>query len=79
MTITLACLNMKMTVAEAIVAATLNAASSLGLGERLGSLEAGKVADIIILDAPSHFHLVYHWAVNPVKTVIKDGALIWQR
>lgn len=79
MTITLACLNMKMTVAEAIVASTLNAACALELGDEIGTLEAGKKADIIILDAPSHFHLVYHWGINPVKNVIKEGDLVWSR
>jgi imidazolonepropionase len=76
MTITLACLNMRMTVAEAITAATINAAASLGLAEKIGSLEVGKQADIIILKEPSYFHLVYHWGVNPVRTVIKDGKVI---
>ena len=79
MTITLACLNMKMTAAEAIVASTLNSACALKMGDEVGSLETGKKADIIILDAPSHFHLVYHWGVNPVKTVIKEGELVWSR
>lgn len=79
MTITLACLNMKMTVSEAIVAGTLNAACALKMGEEIGSLEVGKKADIIVLDAPSHFHLVYHWGINPVKTVVKEGDLVWSR
>ena len=79
MTITLACLMMKMSVAEAIVASTLNAACALELGDQVGSLEPGKHADVIILDAPSHFHLVYHWGINPVRTVIKEGQLIWNR
>jgi len=76
MTITLACLNMKMSVAEAIVASTLNAAASLKMADRVGSLEVGKQADIIILDVPSHFHLVYHWGVNHVIGVIKDGQIL---
>jgi imidazolonepropionase len=76
MNIALACLNMKMTVAEAIVAATLNAAASLKMADTIGSLEVGKQADIIILNAPSHFHLVYHWGVNQVIGVIKNGDIL---
>jgi imidazolonepropionase len=74
--IALACLMMKMSVAEAIVAATLNAAAAVDLAESVGSLEPGKRADAIVIDAPSHFHLVYHWGVNLVKRVVKDGKVI---
>jgi imidazolonepropionase len=76
MTITLACLNMKMTVAEAIVASTLNAAASLKMADSIGSLEVGKQADILILDVPSHFHLVYHWGVNHVIGLLKNGEIL---
>jgi imidazolonepropionase len=76
MTLTLACLNMKMSVAEAIVASTLNAAVSLKMGDRIGSLEVGKQADIIILDAPSHFHLVYHFGINQIIGVLKNGDIV---
>ncbi len=79
MTITLACLKMKMSVAEAIVAHTLNAACALRRGDSIGSLEPGKMADAVVLDAPSHFHLVYHWGVNPVRTVVKGGRIAWQK
>jgi imidazolonepropionase len=74
--IALACLMMRMSVAEALVGATLNAAASIGLANSIGSLEAGKRADVIVTDAPSHFYIVYHWGVNLVKCVIKDGKLI---
>ena len=76
MTIALACIMMRMTVAEAIVASTLNAAAAIGLAESVGSLEPGKRADAIVMDVPSHFHLVYHWGVNHVSRVIKDGAAV---
>ncbi len=75
--ITLACLNMKMSVAEALVGATLNAAASIGMADSVGSLEPGKRADVIILDVPSHFHIVYHWGVNHVRKVVKDGKIIF--
>jgi imidazolonepropionase len=74
--ITLACLQMNMTPAEAITASTINAAYSLGLGDKIGSLEVGKKADIIIIDMPSYQYLPYHFGSNNVETVIKNGKII---
>ncbi|MCK5051653.1 MAG: imidazolonepropionase [Candidatus Cloacimonetes bacterium] len=74
--ITLACLQMKMTPAEAIIASTINAAYSLGLGDKIGSLEIGKKADILIMDMPSYQYLPYHFGSNNVETVIKNGKII---
>ena len=74
--ITLACLQMKMTPAEAITASTINAAYSLGLGDKIGSLEIGKKADILIMDMPSYQYLPYHFGSNNVEAVIKNGKII---
>ena len=74
--IQLACLNMKMTPAEAITAATFNSACAIGLNDRIGSLESGKQADIIILNCPNHVYIPYHFGVNLVETVIKNGSLV---
>ena len=74
--IQLACLNMKMTPAEAITAATFNAACALELNDTIGSLEKGKQANIIILDCPNHKFIPYHFGVNLVKTVIKNGRIV---
>jgi len=74
--ITLACLQMKMTPAEAIVASTINAAYSLGLGNEIGSFEIGNKADILIMDMPSYQYLPYHFGSNNVETVIKNGKII---
>jgi imidazolonepropionase len=71
----LACLNMKMTPAEAITAATFNAACAIKMNNKVGSLEKGKQADIIILDCPNHKFIPYHFGVNLVETVIKKGLL----
>jgi imidazolonepropionase len=74
--ITLACLQMKMTPAEAITASTINAAYALQMGDEIGSLEVGKKADILIMDMPSYQFLPYHFGSNNVETVIKNGKVI---
>jgi len=73
MVMQLATLQMKMTVEESLTAATLNGAASLGLAEEIGSIEVGKRADIVLLDAPSYLHIVYHFGVNLVRDVFRDG------
>jgi len=76
MIIALACRQMKMTPAEAIVAATINAAHAINRGREIGSLEPGKRADIIVLNVPNHRFLGYRFGVNLVDKVIKDGRLV---
>jgi imidazolonepropionase len=75
--IALACRYMKMMPAEAISAATLNAAHAIGLGHEVGSLEPGKRADVIILDVPSYDHLGYRFGTNLVRAVVAGGRLLW--
>jgi len=72
----IACLQMGLSMEQAITAATLNAAYAVGRHEEIGSLEPGKRMDLVLLDAPSHHHLVYHFGVNLVHTVIKDGKVV---
>lgn len=72
----LATLQMKMTVEESLTAATLNGAFSLRMSSETGSIETGKRADFILLDAPNYFHLVYHFGVNLVRDVFRDGAQV---
>jgi len=74
--IQLGCFNMKMTPAEAVTAATFNAASAIGVSNTVGSLEKGKKADVIILDCPNHKSIPYHFGVSLVETVIKNGIII---
>ena len=69
----LATLQMRLTVEESITAATLNGAQSLRMADQIGSIETGKKADLILLDAPSYLHLVYHFGVNLVKAVFRYG------
>ncbi len=72
----LACRRLGMTPAEAIVASTINAAYAISLGHEVGSLEAGKKADLLILDAPDYRHLAYRFGTNLVQTVIKAGRIV---
>jgi imidazolonepropionase len=74
--IQLACLKMRLTPAEAVTAATFNAACAIGVQDRVGSLEVGKQADCIILDCPNHQFLPYHFGVNLVETVVKKGRML---
>ncbi|MGB9801174.1 MAG: imidazolonepropionase [Thermanaerothrix sp.] len=71
--IALACRYLKLTPAEAIAAATINAAAAIGAADRLGSLEPGKQADLIVLDVPDYRHLGYRFGTNPVLRVMKRG------
>lgn len=76
--ISLACYNMKLTPQEAVVASTINAAWAIGMEKKVGSLEPGKQADIIIIDAPNYVHIPYRFGTNPVATTIKKGQVIWE-
>ncbi|HLW66758.1 MAG TPA: imidazolonepropionase [Gemmataceae bacterium] len=73
---TIACTQMKMLPAEVIAATTLNAAAALGRSERIGSIEPGKQADLVIFDAPSYSYLPYHFGVNHAWKVIKSGRVV---
>ncbi|MGH2536432.1 MAG: amidohydrolase family protein, partial [Candidatus Promineifilaceae bacterium] len=71
--IALACRTMGLTQAQALAAATLNAAFAIGRGDEVGSLEAGKAADFLILDAADYRALGYRFGANLVRTVVKRG------
>lgn len=72
----LACRFMRLSPAEALNASTINAAHALGLGGLVGSLEAGKQADLVILDAPDYRHVMYEFGGNGVERIVKNGKLI---
>jgi len=76
MMMSIATLQMKMTCAESLVAATINAAHSIERAQEVGSLEIGKKADIVVFDAPNHRHFAYHYGVNLAEKVYKSGKLV---
>jgi imidazolonepropionase len=76
MIMTIACVKMKMTPAEALTAVTINAAVAINRQNIIGSLEPGKQADMVIWDCPSYKHIPYHFGVNLVDKVIKRGKVI---
>jgi imidazolonepropionase len=69
----MACRYQRLLPAETLNAATINAAYAVGLGERLGSLEVGKQADLLIVNAPDYRHLAYQFGGNLVERVVKRG------
>lgn len=76
MVLSLACTEMRMTPAQAIVAATINGAFALGCADRVGSLEAGKYADLALFDVSDYREIPYHFGVNLVTMTMKRGKVI---
>jgi imidazolonepropionase len=77
--IAMACHFMHMTPAEAITAATVNAACAVNRAGEVGTLEVGKRADVLVLSVPNHKFLGYRFGVNLVDKVIKNGRLVVDR
>ncbi len=77
--IALACRYMQLTPAQAIIAATINTAGAIGMGDRVGSLEVGKQADVLVLDVPDYRHIGYRFGTNLVQTVVKAGRSVGER
>jgi imidazolonepropionase len=73
---TIACTQMSLTPEEVITAATLNGAAALGLSDKLGSIELGKQADIVLFDVPNYRYLVYHFGINFAAKIIKRGTYL---
>jgi imidazolonepropionase len=69
----LACRYLKITPAEALTAATINAAAAISLADRVGSIEPGKQADLLVLTTNDYRHLMYRFGGNLVEKVIKLG------
>ena len=68
-----ACLSLRLSVDEALTAATLNAATALGRAGETGSIEVGKRADLVVHGVPNRHHLVYRFGVPRVRTVVANG------
>ncbi|KAL1429978.1 hypothetical protein MTO96_015471 [Rhipicephalus appendiculatus] len=77
----LACVVCGMSLEESLVAATINGAASLGRSSTHGSLEVGKCADMLVVEAPSWEHLVYRFGCHHslIKWVVKAGKVVHQR
>jgi len=76
-TMNYACVLCHMTMPEALVAATLNAAASINRAKDYGTLEVGKFGDCLILDAPRWEHIIYQIADPPISQVFKKGDLVF--
>ena len=77
--LSIACSQMKMTPAEAITAATINGAHSLGISDRLGIIEAGKQADIVLMDVADYRELPYYFGINHCVLTVKRGNVVVNR
>jgi imidazolonepropionase len=77
--IALACRYMRLTPAQAIAAATINAAAAIGREDAIGSLEPGKQADLLILSVSDYRQLGYRFGANLVQMVMKKGQVVWER
>jgi imidazolonepropionase len=73
--IALACRYLRLTPSQAIAAATINAAAAIARADRIGSIEPGKQADMLVLNVPDYRHLGYRFGSNLVGTVIKKGRI----
>jgi imidazolonepropionase len=77
--LSLACTAMRLTPAEAISAATLNAAYALRRADRLGSLEPGKQADLAVMDVGDYREIPYYFGWNHCLMTVKRGRIIYER
>jgi len=79
MIVALACARMNMTPAEAVAASTINAAHALRLADRIGSLEAGKSADLLVLSVSDYREIPYRFGMNLVDLVMVKGEMLVRR
>ncbi|MCK9444222.1 MAG: imidazolonepropionase [Tissierellaceae bacterium] len=74
-----ASLIMRLTPEEVITAVTINGAAALGLEREIGSLQVGKIGDIVIFDSPNLEYLIYHFGINHTDKVIKRGEVVFSK
>jgi imidazolonepropionase len=72
----IACRSQRLLPSEALNAVTINAAHAIGMGQRVGSLEAGKQADILVVNADDYRQLAYQFGGNLIARVIKRGVVV---
>jgi imidazolonepropionase len=77
--LSIACAQMRMTPAEAFSAATINGAHALRLADRVGSIETGKQADLVMFDVPDYRDVPYYFGVNLVVLTMKNGKVLCQK
>jgi len=79
LTLSIACTQAKITPSEALLGATVNAAAALARGDRIGKIEEGMQADLVILDVPTVNQWLYQVGRDAVQTVIKKGRVVYAR
>ena len=77
--VALGCIHMNMSIEEVITALTINGAAAIDRADRIGSIEEGKQADIVMLKYPSVNYMPYHTAINLVEKVIKKGQTVYEK
>jgi imidazolonepropionase len=75
----LAAMRMRMTMEEVVTSVTLNAAAALDRADRIGSLEEGKQADMLVFDVPDYRRIIYHLGVNHLAAVVKTGEFVLEK
>jgi len=75
----LAALKLKMRPEEIWYGVTTNAAYAINRGDKAGKIRIGHPADIVIWDAKNYLYVPYHYGINHVHKVIKDGKVVWEK
>lgn len=75
----IAALKLKLSPEEIWQAVTVNAAHAIGRGSEAGTIAVGRKADIVLWDAPNYLYIPYHYGVNHVNTVVKNGSVLYGR
>jgi imidazolonepropionase len=79
MILSMACSRLRMTPAEAVAAATMNAAYSLGRAGKIGSIESGKQADLAVFEVADYREIPYYFGVNTCWMTMKRGEIVYLR
>ena len=77
--VALGCIHMNMSIEEVITALTINGAAAIDRADRIGSIEEGKQADLVMLKFPSINYMPYHTAINLVERVVKKGKTVYEK